>query len=217
MLLFTDKVVCTTFAVTLATEEVSLFEEKDSSQADFCDQRTDGTYADLESDCRKFFFCEKRHQYKFSCPPGTRFFQRFEECSIVSQEEEASFDCNEMTHAGQRHSQSLLTEDAAKEAFHNEAPIRRIDADDTWVREKKVLDPEAIETQAQLSEYLKAVLTSSASHPVPSVSEGDEHPREQESPPTARKSSPEALSPCEAARLLSLHPASRIRRHVGCS
>lgn len=142
-------------------EELSLFEEKDSvSAADFCDSRPDGTYADISSDCRKFFVCEKRHQYKFGCPTGSRYFQRFEECSTVGPEEEGSFHCREMTDSAHIGSQSLHMDDATKEA-HAYETIRRMDTPaPAAVRQKKLLSPEAIETREQLANYLKALLHS---------------------------------------------------------
>ena len=60
-----------------------------------CESVRDGIYADTESDCRKFYVCEKTVKYHFSCPNGMRFFQRFETCSFVPAEEEANFNCNE--------------------------------------------------------------------------------------------------------------------------
>lgn len=184
---------CLTLTSSHAVEELSLFEEKDTSASDFCDHRPDGTYADTSSDCRKFFVCEKRHQYKFSCPTGSRFFQRFEECSTVGPDEEASFNCREMTDSAHIGSQSLHMDEAMKET-HAYETIRRMDSAPN--REKRVLTPETIETREQLADYLKAMISSdkSSAH---SVADSDPLTHEH----AFRKQ--RALSPCEAARQAS--------------
>lgn len=82
-----------------------------------CDTVKDGIYADVESDCRKFYVCEKTVKYHFSCPLGMRFYQRFETCSYIPPEEEATFNCNEMTsHEGRSlKSQSLNSEEISED------------------------------------------------------------------------------------------------------
>lgn len=54
----------------------------------------DGVYPDVESECKKFFVCEKHQVYSLSCPSSTRFYPRFESCSYVPPEELSSFECN---------------------------------------------------------------------------------------------------------------------------
>lgn len=184
---------CLTLTSSHGVEELSLFEEKDTSASDFCDHRPDGTYADTSSDCRKFFVCEKRHQYKFSCPTGSRFFQRFEECSTVGSDEEASFNCREMTDSAHTGSQSLHMDEAMKET-HAYETIRRMDSAPN--PEKRVLSPEAIETREQLANYLKAMISSDKSSGHATT---DSDPLTHEH--AFRKQ--RALSPCEAARQAS--------------
>lgn len=123
-------------------------------------------------------------------------------------EEEASFNCNEMTDSAHIGSQSLQMDDAMKET-HAYETIKRMD--EVPVREKKVLNPEAIETREQLGEYLKAVMHSSPHQSVIKPQEGNERRQEQQSADPIRKQ--QAMSPCEAFRL---GHGSRIRRHVPC-
>lgn len=126
-----------------------------TSEGQFCQNVNDGIYADVESDCHKFYVCEKTQEYKFSCPEGHRFFQRFETCSYVSPEEEHTFACEEMSHdIRQLHSQSI---DHAKESENEEGQTSRIDrrVDDSNDQSKTVF------TEKHLNEYIKAVLGTS--------------------------------------------------------
>lgn len=59
-----------------------------------CESKQDGIYADYSSDCKKFFVCEKNQMFNFDCPPSTRFYERFETCSFVPNEELKYFVCN---------------------------------------------------------------------------------------------------------------------------
>lgn len=58
-----------------------------------CESKQDGIYPDYDSDCKKFFICEKNQMYSFDCPPSTRFYERFESCSFVPPEELDHFVC----------------------------------------------------------------------------------------------------------------------------
>ena len=130
-------------------------------------------------------------------------------------EEQASFDCNEMSEPGNIRSQSLHMDDAAKEAHAYEV-VRRMDEPQlplTAPSSMRVLTPEAIETKEQLGEYLAAVLKSPSHHSVAEHLEGEVGSHEQ-GPVAGRKR--DGSSPCDVARGISAS-ASRTKRHTPCA
>lgn len=74
-----------------------------------CETKQDGIYADYASECKKFFVCEKNQMFNFDCPPSTRFYERFETCSFVPEEELKYFVCN---------SPNQLKESASRQSLH---------------------------------------------------------------------------------------------------
>lgn len=97
-----------------------------------CESVRDGIFADTESDCRKFYVCEKTVKYHFSCPNGMRFFQRFETCSFVPAEEEANFNCNEqVAHESRSIKSQSLQSDEITEDTESHNMERRDDEENT--------------------------------------------------------------------------------------
>lgn len=120
----------------------------------FCENRRDGIYADVESQCHKFYVCEKLHQYKFSCPESHRFIQKFETCSYISPEDEGTFNCEDETNNSGLKSQSLQEEEEGNSEGHDIE--RRIDShqDKKFQQEKEI--------NRQLDQYLRALIKTSS-------------------------------------------------------
>ena len=132
------------------------------SDGHFCQNLKDGVYADIESDCHKFYVCEKTHEYKFSCPPSHRFVQRFESCSFVAPEEEHSFSCEEGHHINELKSQSMDHPRESHEEGHVHQIERRTDdvligSDSQAFDDRNFHVPKAM-TDKSIDEYMKAVL-----------------------------------------------------------
>lgn len=133
-----------------------------ASDGQFCQNMKDGVYADIQSECHKFYVCEKTQEYKFSCPEGHRFFQRFETCSYVPPEEEDTFSCEEMSHISELTSQSMDHESGGEEG-HVHQMDRRDDHDDLSFDSSNIGSRKIEFTDKHLNEYVKAVLGTSYS------------------------------------------------------
>lgn len=132
------------------------------SDGTFCQNIKDGVYADVESDCHKFYVCEKTHEYKFSCPPSHRFVQRFESCSFVAPEEEHSFTCEETPHINELKSQSMDHASESHEEGHVHHMERRTDdvlmgSDSQAFDDQNFHLPKGM-TDKSIDEFMKAIL-----------------------------------------------------------
>ena len=145
-----------------------------------CESKQDGIYPDYDSDCRKFFVCEKNQMYSFDCPLSTRFYERFESCSFVPPEEMDHFVCttpNQLKESGNR--QSLNRNGHSIDYDEPHVIDRRHDGRDRKDQnqdqnQKQVMSIHAIEVKSEHDlDYLKRILSQNQWLPASSHIQGE--------------------------------------------